>query len=205
MGKSRKANLKLRGGIKHFYKARFHGGGPASVAGAEPPERAAFRAPGVSGDTVTIDEQGTLYLGLAKAKPAAHREYKPAPLVSGLALHSAIVGKSTSIAQIRNLAVHLGLTEEDLGLRCGLSRPTFHRRRKAGGFLSSSETDVLARHALLFQQAKDVFEDEEAARTWLSTRQMGLGQQIPLDLALSTTGFREVEKLLTRIDHGVYA
>ena len=35
--------------------------------------------------------------------------------------------------------------------------------------------------------------------------QIGLGDAIPLELAQTSFGFREVEKLLTRFSHGVYA
>ncbi len=55
-------------------------------------------------------------------------------------------------------------------------------------------------------QAIAVFDgDEDAARQWLGCPQIGLGNAVPLDCAQTTFGFREVEKLLTRIDHGVYA
>ena len=126
-------------------------------------------------------------------------------LPSGLVLHSAIISKGTSVRQIKELADQLDLSEEEIGKRCGLSRPTLHRRKKAKGVLSPIETDLWARIALLLKQATSVFEDEGAARTWLRTPQTGLDDQVPLDLAGSTTGFREVEKLLTRIDYGVYA
>jgi Protein of unknown function (DUF2384) len=46
----------------------------------------------------------------------------------------------------------------------------------------------------------------DSARTpWLNCPQIGLGGAVPLEFAQTTFGFREVEKLLTRIDHGVYA
>ncbi len=121
------------------------------------------------------------------------------------ALHSAIVNGSTKVREIKSLAHRLGISEEELGRRCGLSRATLHRRVKANAALAPTEADVWSRFALLLHQAVDVFEDEQSARTWLGTAQPGLGGQVPLDLAQSTTGYREVEKLLTRIDHGVYA
>ena len=72
--------------------------------------------------------------------------------------------------------------------------------------LTEHESDALARHSSLLSQALAVFDgDETAARKWLGSAQIGLGDAVPLDLAQTTFGFREVEKLLTRIDHGVYA
>ncbi len=121
-----------------------------------------------------------------------------------LALHSAILKGGTSIREVKSLAQRLGISEEELSRRCGLSRATFHRRVKANANLAPMEADVWTRYALLFKQAVEVFEDEESARNWLRTAQPALGDQLPLDLAQSTTGFREVEKLLTRLDRGVY-
>jgi putative toxin-antitoxin system antitoxin component (TIGR02293 family) len=72
--------------------------------------------------------------------------------------------------------------------------------------LTEHESDSLARHSSLLSQAIAVFDgDEEAAKQWLSCPQVGLGNGVPLDLAQTSFGYREVEKLLTRIDHGAYA
>jgi putative toxin-antitoxin system antitoxin component (TIGR02293 family) len=66
--------------------------------------------------------------------------------------------------------------------------------------------EVSEGHSTLLSQAIAVFDaDEEAAKQWLRSPQIGLGNAVPLDLARTTFGYREVEKLLTRIDHGVYA
>jgi putative toxin-antitoxin system antitoxin component (TIGR02293 family) len=121
-----------------------------------------------------------------------------------LALHR-LIGPGLGVARLAELAAKLDLKLEDLALRCGISRPTLHRRKAGHQALSSAETDVLLRYAVLFKQAAEVFEDETAARQWLKSPQYGLDRAVPLDLAETTVGFREVEKLLTRIDHGVYA
>jgi putative toxin-antitoxin system antitoxin component (TIGR02293 family) len=88
---------------------------------------------------------------------------------------------------------------------CGVSRATFHRKKSSGAKLGHFESDMLARYAALLDRAKDVFEDPKAAAEWLRTPQVGLGGTAPIDLAQTTQGYREVEKLLTRIDYGVYA
>jgi putative toxin-antitoxin system antitoxin component (TIGR02293 family) len=123
---------------------------------------------------------------------------------TALELHK-LVKPGFKISRLTQLAGRLGLKDEDLALRCGISRPTFHRRRHDRKPLSTAETDVLVRYALLLKQATEVFENEDEAREWLKSPQYGLGGAIPLDLAATTVGFREVEKLLTRIDYGVYA
>ena len=57
----------------------------------------------------------------------------------------------------------------------------------------------------LINKAAEVFESEEVARAWLSSPQIGLGGEIPLDYATTALRVREVENLLGRIDHSVYS
>ena len=109
------------------------------------------------------------------------------------------------IGLLGKIAKALELKEEELARLCGLTRSTFHRRRQDRKALSPAETDTLFRYSELFKHAVSVLEDEHEAREWLRSPQYGLGGQIPLELARSTPGFNEVQKLLTRIDYGVYA
>ena len=113
--------------------------------------------------------------------------------------------EEASSLRLREVAGCLELDEESLALRCGLSRSTYYRRRQSKKSLSAAESDLLDRHALIHAQARDVFESGAAATRWLKTPQYGLGGSVPLDAIRTTAGFREVEKLLTRIDYGVYA
>lgn len=121
-----------------------------------------------------------------------------------LSLHRAIM-PGAKVGVLAQIAKALQLKDEELALLCGLTRSTFHRRRQDKKHLSTAETDALFRYSELFKHAVEVLEDEAEAREWLRSPQYGLGGQIPLDLARSTPGFNEVQKLLTRIDYGVYA
>ena len=53
--------------------------------------------------------------------------------------------------------------------------------------------------------SKEVFGDAENAREWLIHPQRGLGNVVPVELAKSEIGAREVENLLGRIEYGVYS
>ena len=136
--------------------------------------------------------------------PISHMSTAALATNDPLSLHHAIM-PGAKVGMLGKIARVLNMKEEELALLCGLSRSTFHRRRQDRKNLSSAETDALFRYSEIFKHAVEVFEDEAEARDWLRSPQYGLGGQIPLELARSTPGFNEVQKLLTRIDHGVYA
>jgi putative toxin-antitoxin system antitoxin component (TIGR02293 family) len=138
----------------------------------------------------------------AEARPA---RAEGAPRLPEYPTHDAIVA-GYGVASVHEVAEQLGIPTAELAGRIGVARSTFHRKLKSGTRLSGHESDALARHSALLSQALAVFDgDAGAARRWLGSAQVGLGGAVPLDLAGTTPGFREVEKLLTRIDHGVYA
>ena len=119
--------------------------------------------------------------------------------------HSEIIA-GFRVQCVEEVAQRIDVSPTSMAERIGVSRSTYHRKQKDNSLLSRHESDALARYSALFAQATDVFDgDGGAARRWLSCPQIGLGNAVPLDLAQTTVGYREVEKLLTRIDHGVYA
>ena len=79
------------------------------------------------------------------------------------------------------------------------------RRKREGRFLPE-ESDRLLRASRLFGKALQLFEgDRDAATEWLTTAQPGLGGIVPLDLAKSEVGVLEVERLIGRLEHGVFS
>ena len=108
--------------------------------------------------------------------------------------------------ELTQLQTSLALPAEKLVPLLGLSKATFHRRKKAAGArLSPLVSDRVARFALLLRQAIRVFGNRDDANQWLKAPQVGLGGAVPLDYAKTEVGVREVERLLGRIEHGVYA
>jgi putative toxin-antitoxin system antitoxin component (TIGR02293 family) len=79
-------------------------------------------------------------------------------------------------------------------------------RRKADGRLLPDESDRLLRTARLFGRALQLFEgDRTSAVDWLTREQPALGGNVPLDLARSEVGVNEVERLIGRLEHGVFS
>lgn len=100
---------------------------------------------------------------------------------------------------------NLGINNDQLGALLGLSRRSVNRLMPTTARLPAVAGDRLYRSARLFALALDVFEDQAAATAWLKSPQRALGNAIPLTMATTDIGAREVETLLGRIEHGVYS
>lgn len=86
-----------------------------------------------------------------------------------------------------------------------IPRRTLTRRKREGRFLPD-ESDRLLRVSRLFGKTLELFEgDRDAATEWLTTAQPALGGTIPLDLARTEIGAREVERLVSRLEYGVFS
>ena len=97
------------------------------------------------------------------------------------------------------------LLEVDLSLLAkllGISESTFFRRRQAKHF-TPAESDHLMRFGRLWGLALQVFENPAGAREWLKSEEIGLKGRVPLEVATTEAGAREVETALKRIDFGI--
>lgn len=82
---------------------------------------------------------------------------------------------------------------------------TLERRISAGEDLKPEEADGIARLVRVVKHARDVFENEAAADIWLRSPNPELGEEVPMRMAATDVGAREVEAVLTRIEHGVFS
>ena len=77
-------------------------------------------------------------------------------------------------------------------------------RRRRDGRLRPDESERVLRIANIYDKAREVFETEIATEKWLKKPSRGLGYKIPLEYADTEPGAREVLKLLSRIEHGIF-
>jgi putative toxin-antitoxin system antitoxin component (TIGR02293 family) len=82
---------------------------------------------------------------------------------------------------------------------------TFSRRLAKREALKPSEADAIGRLLRVTETAEKTFGDPEFARRWLSLPNPALKDRVPIELAETDAGAREVEVILTRIAHGVYS
>lgn len=92
----------------------------------------------------------------------------------------------------------------DLAEVVGITPSTLSRRRRRGTF-NKGESERILRIAHLALRAIDVLDGVENARTWLTNPVRALGGESPLVFADTEPGAREVERLLVRLEHGVYS
>ena len=85
------------------------------------------------------------------------------------------------------------------------SARTLQRKRAQHTKLSADESDRLARLARLLVRAEEALGDAGKARRWLSEPNRALDGQRPLTLLDSDAGALAVERVLGRIEHGVYS
>jgi len=116
-----------------------------------------------------------------------------------------LVRKGFPYSRLARLQKATGMPWGQVARFVAISKRTLIRRQTQGR-LRPDESDRVLRASRIFEMAVGLFEgDADAARQWLQTPQRGLGNEVPLDLASTDVGAREVESLIVRLEHGVFA
>jgi len=114
------------------------------------------------------------------------------------------VAKGFAWKTFEHLVQNVGLPVEQVASAIGLPKRT-RARRKAERRFAPDESDRLLRIARVYARALDLFAgDRDAAVRWLTQRKHTLGDAIPLELARTDAGAREIEATIDRIEQGVY-
>ncbi len=76
-------------------------------------------------------------------------------------------------------------------------------RRKESARMRPVESDRLVRLARVAAHAVQVFGTEEKAATWLHRANRSLNDRSPLDLLCTELGTKQVDEVLSRMEHGI--
>ena len=115
------------------------------------------------------------------------------------------VERGFSFKAFHNLESKSGLPGGTLASLVGIPPRTL-ARRKSKGKLSPDESERLLRLSNVFEMAVELFEgDNAAALRWLTAPRKALDGKTPLAYARTEVGAREVENLIGRMEHGVFA
>lgn len=82
---------------------------------------------------------------------------------------------------------------------------TFGRRLAKDETLKASEADAIGRLIRITEEAEKTFGNTDFAHKWLTYPNPALRDLIPIEMAETDAGAREVETILTRIAYGVYS
>jgi putative toxin-antitoxin system antitoxin component (TIGR02293 family) len=114
------------------------------------------------------------------------------------------VQKGFAWSAFERLVENVGLPADQIADVLDLPRRT-RARRKAEGRFQPAESDRLLRLARVYARVLDLFSgDREATLRWLTHKKVSLGGAIPLDLARTEIGAREIDVTVDRIEQGVY-
>ncbi len=115
------------------------------------------------------------------------------------------VEQGLSFKALESLAALSGLAVTRFASILGIPPRTL-ARRKAAGKLAPDESERLLRVSTVFEKAVELFDgDVLAAATWLTSPKKALANETPLEYSRHELGAREVENLIGRLEHGVFA
>lgn len=116
-----------------------------------------------------------------------------------------LIHRGLPVASLDAFKRHATLSDVELAALIGVSEKTLSRARAGQDRLDPVASDRLYRVVRLVVLAAEVLESPQAAMRWLRRAQVGLGGAIPFAMMTTDAGCAEVEKLLLRIEHGVYS
>ena len=136
----------------------------------------------------------------------AARKLKSVPKPTGLAeegkpfLHDDIV-RGVPAKRVQEL-IDKGVLGQKAVYRA-IPERTFKRRLANRDVLKAPEADAIARLLRVTEAARRAFGEEDFARKWLNLPVPSLNDAIPIELAETDAGAREVEAALGRFMHGI--
>jgi putative toxin-antitoxin system antitoxin component (TIGR02293 family) len=143
---------------------------------------------------------------LSSATPTPRHDYAK---LLGVKVNNAVelvrhVEKGLAFTAVEALQQQMHLATKEMAQFLDIKFRTFLRRKETGR-LQPAESDRVVRTSRLFARAQDLFDgNQEAARGWLLTPQRALGGAIPLEIAKTEVGAREVEQIIGRLEQGVF-
>ena len=129
--------------------------------------------------------------------------HKANPANAVLAHTHSLVKDGLGASAYSDLRSALGVSDQKLADSLSIPMRTLQRRLGRGRFMPD-ESDRLARLSRIYQRAREVFDSADSAREWMQTPNPSIGFAVPLELCSTDPGCVEVERVLYRIEYGVF-
>lgn len=146
---------------------------------------------------------------LAKRRPLQAKKYTVKNLLGIDATDNLKLAKKVeagfSYGSFERVGRVSGLSLDDLRMAVRIAPRTLVRRRQENR-LSPEESDRLVSLSRVLSLTFDLFEgDARGGLRWFMQPNRALGGMAPIEAAATETGSREVENLIGRLEHGVFA
>ncbi|MGH8209241.1 MAG: type II RES/Xre toxin-antitoxin system antitoxin [Steroidobacteraceae bacterium] len=130
--------------------------------------------------------------------------FKSYPLENDLEM-AALILAGLPVTALKRVGAFLGLRPAKVGSIVNINEKTLERRLKTHARLKPDESERVARLMRIISLAASVLESEDHARQWLQRPLRELGGRTPLQMTATEPGAREVERVLGRLEHGIFA
>lgn len=115
-----------------------------------------------------------------------------------------VLKQGLPVSSFDQLCLEIDIPAKTLAASTHIATRTLSRRKKEGR-LHTDESERLYRIGALYDRTVEVLGHKDTARHWFKTPKKALGGCSPLEYADTEPGAKEVEDLLGRLEHGVFA
>ncbi len=114
------------------------------------------------------------------------------------------IKKGLPATSFERLQRKLGVSREHLARVVRIAPRTLARRLREGR-LNTDESERLVRIGRVYRAAVRLLGSKKEAGAWMTEPNRALGGKLPLDYADTEPGALEVERLIHRLEHGVFS
>ena len=115
------------------------------------------------------------------------------------------INRGISFASFENIIKKYSFSLQNWADFLHISNKTLSRYQKESKTFDALQSERILQIEILYSKGEEVFGDRENFMKWLETKNLALGDILPLDLLRTSFGIQLLMDELTRIEHGVLA
>lgn len=115
------------------------------------------------------------------------------------------INRGISFASFENIIKKYSFSLQNWADFLHISNKTLSRYQKESKTFDALQSERILQIEILYSKGEEVFGDRENFTKWLETKNLALGDILPLDLLRTSFGIQLLMDELTRIEHGVLA
>lgn len=115
------------------------------------------------------------------------------------------INRGISFASFENIIKKYSFSLQNWADFLHISNKTLSRYQKESKTFDALQSERILQIEILYSKGEEVFGDRENFMKWLETKNLALGDILPLDLLKTSFGINLLLDELVRIEHGVLA